>query len=207
MVKKITDLIMYNNYLKKNDELPHYISFRKYQELRTVIKPYYDKVKMPNKRNEFLAERDLLLIDFLWATGGRIGDIISITKDNIDFRERLLSLYVKKSRRIIIINLDDELMYNLSLFLNKYPNLFKLFDITSAAAWLLLRKYGKIIGLTELHAHMFRHGLALYLLSLGKSISLISYRLGHRNTDITMKMYLKVTPEIEKIILKDVQFR
>ena len=50
----------------------------------------------------------------------------------------------------------------------------------------------------DLHPHMFRHGLAIYLLSRGVPLQVIAARLGHSNLFITQKSYLVITPEIQR---------
>ncbi len=199
----MTQLINYNNYLRPTGELPKHISFLQYQAIREKIPEYYKKLKMPNNRNKFLTLRDVLLIDFLWASGGRIGDVINITKDNINFEEKTVFLAIKKSKKTLTINIDDDLMYRLSRFFNIFPKIIKPFDITGVAAWYICRKFGKMIDL-KLHPHMFRHGLGLYLMGQNVPIPIITYRLCHSSTKITMDLYLKVTPEIEKqLIMND----
>jgi len=50
----------------------------------------------------------------------------------------------------------------------------------------------------DLHPHMLRHGLAIYLLSRGVPLQVIAARLGHSNLFITQKSYLVITPEIQR---------
>jgi len=200
-------LALYNNYLKPLGELPKHISFEQYQELRSKISGYYDNLNMPNKRGAFLKVRDKLLIDFLFATGGRIFDVVMVKKENINFETKKLNLYIKKSKKNIIINLDNALCYDILSYVQQYQIKDRLFNITSTAAWYILKKFGKLVGINNLHPHMMRHGLALYLMSQGCPIPVISYRLGHSDVRITMQMYLKVTPEIENQFIQNIQWR
>ena len=50
----------------------------------------------------------------------------------------------------------------------------------------------------DLHPHMLRHGLAIYLLSRGVPLQVIAARLGHSKLFITQKSYLVITPEIQR---------
>ena len=70
-------------------------------------------------------------------------------------------------------------------------------------AWKKVKCYGNKIGL-NLHPHMFRHGLAIYLLLKGVPIQVIARRLGHKNAMTTLQYYVVITPEIEREALKGI---
>ena len=108
---------------------------------------------------------------------------------------------------MININLDRLLCYDILNYVQKYEVQDRLFRFGGTAAWYIVKKLGRFVGIPNLHPHMFRHGLALHLLSSGIPINVISFRLGHRNPRTTIEMYLKVTPEIEKQILDGIQWR
>lgn len=200
-------MVQWQNYLKPVGELPKHITFQQYKLLREEkVDKYYNEINMPNKRNSFLKIRDKLLMDFAFATGGRIGDITRVVKDDINFDNKLLSFNIKKTRSAININLDADLSYDILNFIQLYKIEDNLFPITPEAAWYIVKKFGKLINL-DLHPHMFRHGLALHLLNQGVPIPVIQYRLGHKDIRTTIQMYLKVTPEIEKQLLQNVQWR
>jgi len=119
-------------------------------------------------------------------------------------REKALNLRIKKTKIVQRINLSDEMVNEIQCFygdFNREP-----FEMTRQNAWFRLGYYSKEMGI-EIHPHMFRHGLALYLLSQNVPLPIISYRLGHKNTQTTAQHYLVVTPEIEKQFLQGVNFR
>lgn len=196
----------YGNYLRNVGDLPAHITHSQYLQLREMPKKRYSEVELRNKRNDFLIRRDTLLIDMCWETGGRIGDVTSIEiRQDIDFTEKVLKLNIKKSRKLIKINLTDTMCYEIMQFMNKYPQK-EPFKMTSANAWYILKKYGEMMGI-KIHPHMMRHGLALFLLAKRVPIAIISYRLGHANTKVTMDNYMKVTPDIEKQFMQEIEFR
>lgn len=66
----------------------------------------------------------------------------------------------------------------------------------------------------NLHPHMFRHGLAIYLLynknipgNLESRLKMIAARLGHSSINVTIRYYLVITPELQAWALKDVPMR
>ena len=62
----------------------------------------------------------------------------------------------------------------------------------------------KVKDESSLHPHMFRHGLAIYLLQHGVSDKIIARRLGHSSAVTTIKYYMVITPEIERDALKGI---
>lgn len=203
----MSDLLVYGgNQLKVNSELPKHITHYEYLQLRDCPKKHFEKFSLKNNRNEFLIERDTLLIDFMWETGGRIGDITRITKEKYNFRERTLQFHMKKVDRVITLNLTEAMCYEIMNFYTVYKGK-EPFNMTPANAWCIMKKYGTMIGKPSLRPHMFRHGLGLYLMSQNIPIPVISYRLGHSSVKITMDLYMKVTSAIEKEYIDGVNLR
>ncbi|MDI6709065.1 MAG: tyrosine-type recombinase/integrase [Candidatus Thermoplasmatota archaeon] len=83
----------------------------------------------------------------------------------------------------------------------------KLLGFTRQHAWKIVKRYAALAGIQDVHPHKFRHGLAIYLLQQGVPIPVISARLGHSNVYITMQLYMKVTPEIQRHFLERVPMR
>ncbi|MEM3265030.1 MAG: tyrosine-type recombinase/integrase [Thermoplasmata archaeon] len=150
-------------------------------------------------------DRDRLLIHLLWETGGRINDILNIKVENIDFYKKILSLYVNKNNKVLEVPLTSDLLLNISNYMNS--NNIKngyLFTITRQRAWQIIKKSGREIGIYNLHPHMFRHGLAVHMLTHGVPIPIISKRLGHSTTKITMDYYMVITPEMQAQFLDNI---
>jgi integrase/recombinase XerD len=193
----------FNNHLRTTDDLPSHITYQQYLQLLTLPSKKYKVAHLRNKRDYYMIRRDQLLLQFMWETGGRIGDIVKVTKKDIDFENKQLHFKIKKTRRLIKITMTQELLYELSLFYNEF-NEREPFNMTRQNAWDRIRKYGIMLGI-KLHPHMFRHGLALYLLSQDVNLQIIAYRLGHRDPRTTAQFYLKITPEIERKVLEGVK--
>jgi site-specific recombinase XerD len=69
-----------------------------------------------------------------------------------------------------------------------------------------VKQWEKIVG-QPLHPHMWRHSLAVHLLSHGVNIQIISARLGHSNVFTTMNNYLVITPELQRQMTGHVPMR
>lgn len=190
--------------IRDESDLPKHITYNEYQSLLNEIENNEYTHFINRKIIPFQKARDKLLMQFCWELGGRISDIINIQTKDINFRDKIITIIVKKRHGFVNkVPVSDDLLLNASLFTSKYNINGKLFNISRQRAWKIIHNYGLKIGL-ELHPHMFRHGLAIYLLQHGVSDKIIARRLGHSSSLTTLKYYLVITPEIERDALKGI---
>jgi integrase/recombinase XerD len=194
-------LIKFNNYLKVSEELPSHLKYVDYMAVRELPEAHYRRITKPigkslsEKTRARLAIRDRILLDLMWESGGRVGDVVRLRKEHFDFRTNILTLNIKKSKKTIRIPLSNEmtnLLMNYYLEFNGEP-----LKMTRQNAWAIVKKYGKMASL-NLNPHMFRHGLGVYLFSKGADIQVIAHRLGHADPRTTAQYYCKITPELER---------
>ncbi len=196
-----------NSVMKIKDEtdLPEHITYGEYQNLLNEIanNPYNHYLN--KKIIPYLKARDMLMVKCMWELGGRISDILNIEAQDIDFQNKLILLKVKKRNGFINrIPVSDDLLLDISNFMREFNVLQGiLFKMDRQTAWKKIKGYGNKIGL-KLHPHMFRHGIAIYLLMKGVPIQIIARRLGHKNAMTTLHYYVVITPEIEREALKGV---
>ena len=214
-------LVKPSQYLKDKSQLPPHITFEEYKRLRLAIPNYWTKKKRFSKRYQMIVKRDVLLIDYMFECGGRIIDIVNITFN--DYEKNILQLYTRKRKKTIGIDISNELIADTNIFMRKYNinDDERIFNITGVRAWQIIKQYateidfpcvkkiwknGKVVNST-LHPHLFRHGMCIHLLNNNVPIVVISARVGHANVKITQDMYLKVTPHLQHIHVKDVTWR
>ena len=199
-VKQFRDVMK----VKDESNLPPHISYNEYQSLLNEIENNEYRHYLNKKLIPYLKDRDKLLMEFMWELGGRISDIIGLKTNDIDFSKKIITLVVKKRHGFINnIPVSDSLLLDISNFMRKYNTTGRFFNFTRQRAWEIVKGYGNKIGLS-LHPHMFRHGLAIYLLQHGVSDKIIARRLGHSSAETTIKYYMVITPEIEREALKGV---
>jgi len=177
--------------LKDLTKLPPHITF---EQFKTMWK---------NEKNL----KHKVFIYILWITGGRVDDICSGLKvSDFDFSTKILNLNVKKVKKKIAITLEDRDCFEILNYINtkRLKPQDRLFGFTRQHAWKIIKKIGNKNNIQEVHPHKFRHGLAIHLLNLGVPIPIISARLGHANTTMTMQMYMKVTPDIQRQHMKGI---
>ena len=192
--------------LKNIAELPPHITYEEFNAMLQAVDQYFNQKKQTPKRS-YHRNRDKLLLSLMWETGGRIDDICSLKTSDFDFRKRELNLYMKKRRKNNIVTLSDRMLFEISEYLRNWQIKDRLFDLTRQRAWQLIKKYSRIAGIDDVHPHKFRHGLAIYLLQQGVPIPVISARLGHSSVYITMQLYMKVTPEVQRHFMNNVPMR
>lgn len=192
--------------LKNIATLPPHITYEEYNTMLQAVDQYFNQKKETEKRNHH-RDRDKLMLSLMWETGGRIDDICQLKTTDFDFKKRELNLYMKKRKRNNIVTLSDRMLFEISEYLRNHQIRDRLFDLTRQRAWQLIKKYASIAEISDVHPHKFRHGLAIYLLQQSVPIPVISARLGHSSVYITMQLYMKVTPEIQRHFLEGVPMR
>lgn len=193
--------------VRNENDLPEHIT---YEQFKIV----YDN----------LSNRDQIMWAIMWETGGRVTAVMSIKWNEIDFTKNEIRLLVQKKKnhttiRIPLSNAMINLLRNYMLFV-KPKNDDYLFStdlynreksesgrLTRQGAWKKVRSWGKKYLNIELHPHMLRHGLAIYLLSQNVPVPIISARLGHSNVFVTQNEYLVITPEIQRQMTQHIQFQ
>lgn len=162
-----------------------------------------------HKPVKFIAERDKLLIEWLFNTGMRISDALSIKSRDIDNQKEQVTFIVKKRSRIKpyvhTISLDKGLLFEIQRFRDAF--LIKpediLFHVSRSTFDTNLAKYCQIAGLRKYSAHKFRHGCAMKDLSEGLPDFVTAFRLAHSSTSVTNTTYRRMTPEIERAFRKN----
>jgi len=210
-----TSLVEYNKSLttiKSESDLPPHVSFDKYKELRN--------------HPEIKTQADRMLITLLWETGGRVSDVLSFRWKNfegLNSMEPNLRFVIKKTQKPINIPISPELATDLRDWkkavnpINDYDFLFrgnskiKLETNNHETRQNIHKKmkvWGKLINLPNLHAHMFRHGLIVYLfLVQGLHYKIIAARTGHSNPMMILNTYSVVTNSIQREALRNIPMR
>jgi len=172
---------------------------------------------------------DQILCGLLWELGGRVNDIMNLRWRDIKIDAKIIRLFVDKIDDTITITFEEGLksdLKNYMVFIKPstddfiFPSDSKTGHVSRIAAYEQVKRWGqKFLGMPftppgNLHPHMFRHGLAIYLLynmnipgNLESRLHMIAARLGHSNINVTMKYYLVITPGLQAWALKEVPMR
>ncbi len=161
----------------------------------TSIKETYSDESLELMRDSCTELRDLAMIDMLASTGMRVGEMVLLNRDDIDFNERECVVFGKGDKERIVyfdartkIHLQNYLNSrtdsNLALFvsLQSPHNRMKIGGIE-----VRLRELGKRLGINKVHPHKFRRTLATMAIDKGMPIEQLQQLLGHRRIDTTLQ--------------------
>lgn len=139
--------------------------------------------------------RDVAMIDLLYSTGIRVGELVRLNRADINFSERECVVFGKgdKERRVyfdakskihLINYLKSRIDDNPALFvsLDKPYNRLKISGVE-----IRLRQLGRKLHLDRVHPHKFRRSMATRAIDKGMPIEQVQKILGHSQIDTTMQ--------------------
>lgn len=170
---------------------------RRIHKVKTAsnIKETYSDEALELMRDNCNEIRDLAIIDMLASTGMRIGEMVLLNREDIDFNERECVVFGKGDKERIVY-FDARTKIHLQEYLNSrvddnealFVSLKAPFNrITIGGIETRLRKFGKQLGLQKVHPHKFRRTLATMAIDKGMPIEQLQQLLGHRRIDTTLQ--------------------
>ena len=145
-----------------------------------------------------------MLMQFLWRTGVRVTESISIQKSDLDFDNKEITIRWLKKRKALyrIIPMHKSLVYPLSVFVDKLKHDNLVFAISRQRVDQLCKKYNLN------HAHKIRHSFSINFLrqsTTPMALLVLKELLGHSRIETTM-IYLKVVPMNMKVAMENINF-
>ena len=164
------------------------------------------KVKQPVKetisdegierlRDACQCSRDLAMVDLLYSTGIRVGELVNLNIDDVDFEARECVVFGKgdKERKVYF---DAKAKIHLKEYIESRTDRNKALFVTLDAPYdrlkisgveIRLRKLGRRLHLTRIHPHKFRRSMATRAIDKGMPIEQVQKILGHSQIDTTMQ--------------------
>jgi len=140
---------------------------------------------------ETCSTRDYLLLRFMWRTGVRVSEVISVTPKDIEFKNGVVNIRKAKGGRQRRVPLDPDTLKMLSdyvLALN-IPDDQPIFPIQRNRVFNIVKKYGNMVA-AKIHPHTLRHSFAIHLVRSGTDLRRVQLMLGHTSLSIT-QVYLQ----------------
>ncbi len=179
---------------KKEKKLPRYFEYNELEELFNVVD------------DSPIGQRDLLLLEMLYGTGVRVGELVNIKVKDIDLSSHSILILGKGNKeRIVTFGdycyealvkylSDGYLRLNLKsedyLFLNKNGGV-----LTERGVRYILDQIIKRTSLNKsISPHMLRHSFATHLLNEGCDLITVQKLLGHESIKAT-QIYTHVTTD------------
>lgn len=150
-------------------------------------------------------QRDLAMLELLYATGVRVSELVLLDRENVDLEQGMVRLFGKGAKeRIVPVGgravaaltryiargrpyLAGDKHTN-ALFLNRSGR-----RLTRQGFWKILKKYARQAGIQrEISPHVLRHSFATHLLENGADLRSVQEMLGHSDVSTT-QIYTHLT--------------
>ena len=170
---------------------------RRIHKIKTgkTVKETYSDENLEMMRDECGCIRDLAMIDFLASTGIRVGELVGLNRDDIDFENREC-VVVGKGNKERTVYFDARTKIHLRNYLDSReddnPALFVSLlhpsnRLEISGVEIRLRKLGQKLGIDKVHPHKFRRTLATKAIDKGMPVEQVQQLLGHSKIDTTMQ--------------------
>lgn len=146
-------------------------------------------------RDNCECSRDLAIIDLLYSTGIRVGELVNLNISDVDFEARECVVFGKgdKERKVYF---DAKAKLHLLNYLTERkdnnPALFVTLDaphdrLKISGVEIRIRSLGRKLNMEKIHPHKFRRTMATRAIDKGMPIEQVQKILGHSQIDTTMQ--------------------
>ncbi len=162
---------------------------------KTVVKNTISDEGIEKLRDHCRERRDLAIIDLLYSTGMRVGELVNLNIDDVDLEGRECVVYGKggKERRVYF---DAKAKVHLKEYIENRCDDNEALFVTLDAPYdrlkisgveIRLRNLGRQLNLEKIHPHKFRRSMATRAIDKGMPIEQVQKILGHSQIDTTMQ--------------------
>lgn len=162
---------------------------------KTVVKSVISDETIEKLRDHCTEIRDLAMIDLLYSTGMRVGELVRLNRDDINLENRECIVYGKgdKERRVYF---DAKAKVHLKEYLesrnDNNPALFVTLNsphkrLKISGVEIRIRELGRSVSQERIHPHKFRRTMATRAIDKGMPIEQVQKILGHSQIDTTMQ--------------------
>lgn len=185
------------------------------EPMKEIQKPidYFRPAEMEELREGCRSIRDRAIVEVLRSTGARVGELVEINREDINWQTGDILILGEKSGRYRTIYLDEVARYHLRKYLDQRADddeaLFvadrKPFGrLHTSGIRNILKQISKRMDMDcRVYPHKLRKTLGMNLRNAGVDIGDVSDVLGHANTTVTKRHYAQATPET----LRDIRRR
>ena len=170
---------------------------RRIHKVKTAsnIKETYTDESLELMRDGCTELRDLAMIDMLASTGMRVGEMVLLNRDDINFADRECVVFGKGDKERVVY-FDARTKIHLQNYLesrtDNSPALFVSLKapherLKIGGVEVRLRELGQKLGIQKVHPHKFRRTLATMAIDKGMPIEQLQRLLGHSKIDTTLQ--------------------
>lgn len=161
--------------------------------------------------------RYYIIFEILFWTGCRIGELLALTKKDIDFEKNQINItktYYRTNGQDIItepktkqsirtVEIPEFLKQEIKCFIDRHydmPDDERIFPIVQEAVQHKMKRHIEKAGVKKIRTHDLRHSHVAYLINKGVDPILIKERVGHKDIRITLNTYGHLYPNQQKKI-------
>ena len=161
----------------------------------TVVKDTYTDEALEQMRDYCKKIRDIALIDLLASTGMRVGELVLLNREDINFNERECIVFGKGDKERVVY-FDARTKIHLQNYLDSRTDNNPALFVTLRAPYrrlqisgveIRLREIGNKLNIPKVHPHKFRRTLATTAIDKGMPIEQLQKLLGHQRIDTTLQ--------------------
>lgn len=170
---------------------------RRIHKIKTkkTVKEVISDEDIEKLRDSCTTLRDLAMIDLLYSTGIRVGELVRLNIEDVNFESRECVVFGKgdKERRVYF---DAKTKIHLKNYLESRRDTNRALFVSLLAPYnrlaisgveIRLRKMGRMLNLKSIHPHKFRRTMATRAIDKGMPIEQVQKILGHSQIDTTMQ--------------------
>ena len=160
----------------------------------TQVKEILSDENLETLRDNCTHIRDLAIIDMLVSTGMRVGELVKLNREDVNFGERECIVFGKGNKeRMVYFNARTKI--HLQQYLASRKDRNKALFVSLARPYTRLgisgiecrlRKIGRSCKISRVHPHKFRRTLATMAIDKGMPVEQVQKLLGHVKIDTTM---------------------
>lgn len=163
------------------------------------LKQPYTAAEREILRCNVARERDLAIMEMLYSTAARVGELVALNKEDVDFAGKDIVIYGSKGKSERRVYLTEQAAYHLQTYLESRtddnPALFVSCKapykrLTKGGIEAMLRNLGRKVGI-HAHPHKFRRSLLTDAGARGVPLQELQHYAGHAKPDTTM-IYVNV---------------
>ena len=175
-----------------------------------TIEEYEQFIAVFDKQDKYY-----LLFEILFWTGMREGELLALTKGDVDFANNKISITKtyyrangedvittpKTEQSIRTIDIPNFLKNEIKEYCDRkyaFPDDERLFPIGAEAVQHKMKRMIEKAGVPKIRVHDIRHSHVSYLINQGVEPLIIKERLGHKDIKITMNTYGHLYPNQQK---------
>jgi len=199
LARNITSIRMFHRYLYSEDILStdpaSEIEIPKMQKKLPIVLEIPEVERLLDAPRPVTPKgiRDKALLEFLYATGVRVSELITVTQSNLMVKEKVVRVFGKGAKERMV-PIGDVAISHIDLYIKSVRSKLAarrlggdiLFlsmrgrPLTRMAVWQILKQYVLVAGIKKkVSPHTLRHSFATHLLEGGADLRSVQEMLGH----------------------------